>query len=267
MTRPDLQTRILQVLEEHGAQPARDMPHWLSGTDAIAIDCGLSALLRANKVKISGTGCYTLVKPTARIHVDAPEIPRRMVMASPPTAAEELAANLQPTILVCARCCIPKPECDFQLLTNGARLKTCHVCHGERAREGRRQAKERREAAAVRVETNGTEALKVAQQTVNLPGTPPTAGSIPAGSTSFDIAQSVERLPVTKDVPGSSAGVAANSPQPVIAEHIFERVKAQRQGSLNRIALLEVDLANERARMQECEEFVRLYQRFAEGGT
>lgn len=85
-----------------------------------------------------------------------------------------------------------------------------------------------------------------------------------------DIAQSVERLAVNEDVPGSSPGVAASSgasTQPTVSSDVLERVKAHRQMSLNKIALLEVQVANERSRLKECDEFLRLYERFAQGAA
>jgi len=55
------------------------------------------------------------------------------------------------------------------------------------------------------------------------------------------------------------------STQPVIAERVFERVKSRRQAAVNRIAILEVELANHRSKLSECDQFLRLYERFAAG--
>lgn len=66
---------------------------------------------------------------------------------------------------------------------------------------------------------------------------------------------------------GCESASAGASTQPVISDRVFERVKAQQQAALNRIAVLEVDLSNERARLKECEEFLRLYERFAQGAA
>lgn len=75
--------------------------------------------------------------------------------------------------------------------------------------------------------TNGIEVLKVGHQTVNLAASA-TVGSIPTDSTTHcDIAQSVERLPVKEDVPGSSPGVAASL--------IFQRERDNRDVSTERI--------------------------------
>ena len=93
-------------------------------------------------------------------------------------------------------------------------------------------------------------------------GRPPSADEEAAGS--------LLRLPVKEDVPGSSPGVAAilgASTQPVIADRVFENVKAQRQAALNKLALLQVEIGNLQAYISERETFLALYERFAQGAT
>jgi hypothetical protein len=96
---------------------------------------------------------------------------------------------------------------------------------------------------------NGVEVLKVGHQTVNLAGTPPIAGSSPANSTI-----------------NSRASVDAST-APLIADRVFERVKAQRQEALNKIALLQVELVNQQAIVAERDTFLEMYERFGEGSN
>lgn len=98
------------------------------------------------------------------------------------------------------------------------------------------------------VTVNGTEALKVGRRAVAPVSTPLVAGSSPAGST-------------------ISYSSPAASTHPIIADRVFERVKAQRQMSLNKVALLDVQLANERSKISECDTFLEMYARFAEGAA
>lgn len=43
----------------------------------------------------------------------------------------------------------------------------------------------------------------------------------------------------------------------------YERAKAMRQGALNHIAILEVDIANQRTKVAECDRFLEMWERFA----
>lgn len=51
----------------------------------------------------------------------------------------------------------------------------------------------------------------------------------------------------------------------VMADRVYETVKGRRQVALNKVALLKVDLANAEAEVAECETFLAMYERFAEG--
>ena len=62
------------------------------------------------------------------------------------------------------------------------------------------------------------------------------------------------------------SGVERKAPsQPVIADRVFEQASTSRQRALNRIEVLQVELANERAKVARCDEFLRLYSEFAQG--
>lgn len=54
------------------------------------------------------------------------------------------------------------------------------------------------------------------------------------------------------------------STQPVIADRVFEEAQAQRQRALNRIECLQVEMANEQARVKRCDEFLSLYAEFSQ---
>lgn len=58
---------------------------------------------------------------------------------------------------------------------------------------------------------------------------------------------------------------AEKKQQPTVSDGVLERVQARRQEALNRIAVLKVDVANLEVVVGECEQFLSLYQRFAEG--
>lgn len=55
--------------------------------------------------------------------------------------------------------------------------------------------------------------------------------------------------------------------QPVIADRAFELARTKRQAALNRIQIIQVDLANQQSIVQECDQFLELYQRFAAGAA
>lgn len=55
--------------------------------------------------------------------------------------------------------------------------------------------------------------------------------------------------------------------QPVIADRVFEIVKARRQAALNRATVLKVDLGNAEAEIAECDQFLAMYERFAESAS
>lgn len=290
--KPDLQTRIVEVLRTHGAQPARDMPRWLTDVDSIALDCGLSALIRTNKVVLSAS--------TYSLPGQSPAVKTKEPAASVPPSVAANGALPAPATLVCLDCRIPKLEGEFQPLRDSKRSKVCISCHGKRTRAGMVAAEQRRAARVVSVvegepilfhsaqRDNGTEALKVGHQTVNLAGTPPIAGSSPAGSTNSDTPRergdnrdvSTERGHKAAAVPETSGSYSRSDPRedartpastdiasPRIAEHVFDRVKRQRQDKLNRIALLEVELANARSYVAERERFLADYERFGGAAT
>lgn len=72
------------------------------------------------------------------------------------------------------------------------------------------------------------------------------------------------RVKVSAPVPRPPEDSDAST-HPVIGDRVLEHVKAKRQASLNRIEVLKVDLVNEERLIIECDEFLRLYQRFAQG--
>lgn len=137
---------------------------------ASELDVALNALLRAKRIRVVSNR-YEVIPSTSPLGA-MPHSGR------PPTAEEEAAASLLPVNRVCVTCGPPAQAlCEFRLVGPGnSRSTECNKCHGKRVRAG--QSKQRGQRALV--------------------------------SISCDIAQSVERLPVKEEVPGSSPGVAAS---------------------------------------------------------
>lgn len=53
----------------------------------------------------------------------------------------------------------------------------------------------------------------------------------------------------------------------VVADRVFEKVRAKRQAALNKATIAKVDLANAEAEIAECDTFLAMYERFAEGAA
>lgn len=73
-----------------------------------------------------------------------------------------------------------------------------------------------------------------------------------------------ENAPIGSPVSADTSSAA--SLRPVLANHVFERAQAKRREALNRLALLKVDVANVEMAIAECDRFLELYERFAQGG-
>lgn len=269
-----LQQRIVGVFERAESLSWTQIAERLGGSDHIGIDTALSAMVRAGKLECLNSK-YSLSTDGRKLQglaAVATDVPAEAQPA--PTAEQEAAASLQPKTLVCEECKAPKPEAEFRLLVNDVRAKKCNACHGKKTGAGQKRANERRATRVAAAELkfhsaqksdNGTEALKVGHQTVNLAGTPPIAGSSPAGSTihgSGDAEQG-DGAEAPIGSPCSADASSAASTQPVLADSVLERARAKRQEALNRITLLEVELANERAKITRCEQFIELYSEFS----
>lgn len=63
----------------------------------------------------------------------------------------------------------------------------------------------------------------------------------------------------------AATNVTPQQQTPTISNHVFELARARRQEALNRISVLKVDVANQEALVAECDQFISLYERFAEG--
>lgn len=132
--KPDLQQRILGVLSEHGSVAAKDMPHWLKDVDYIALDCGLGALKRANKITVTRTGHYELVQKPRNEHGQFAGAPIAEALAEPPISTGVITAA---KYMVCKTCTHPKPICEFRLNGSGGnRADECNKCHGVKTQLG-----------------------------------------------------------------------------------------------------------------------------------
>lgn len=240
MSHQPLQERILAVLAKQGPILGKELGHWLKDVDSIALDCALLGLQRANKVSLA-LKHYDLIRPLAKPGAPHTEAKTPQVAAPPPTAAEEAAASLQAEI-PCTACGVPKAPCYFRMLPNGKRAGVCNLCHGKKTKAG--QVKKAERAAQ----------------------TPAVNGS---GESSL-VARNTELAAQAAAAPALSGGEVPSAPQtasdqPMIADRVLERVKAQRQEALNKIALLQVGLANQQSVIARCDQFTELYEQFAEG--
>lgn len=244
--RMSIQQEVLDCIGPDGIN-ARDLRARLGNIPQGELDVCTNALMRSQKLSLT-FGRFELVGA------------RPVQAEAPPNAQEEAAVSLlQPVSRVCVTCGgKPQAPHEFRFVGPGdARAKECNTCHGKKAQAG--QAKQRGKRAEPIL-------FHSAQKT----------------TTHCDIAQSVERLTVTEDVPGSSPGVAAThtqeSPPPksagastlAIEAHagpaalsVLERVKTRRQNALNRVVVLAVEMENLRSEVRDCERFVELWERFA----
>ncbi len=178
------------------------------------LDVVVNALLRAQRLRLT-FGRYEVVASNRPLGT-------MPTSAQPPTAAEELAANIGPAMRVCQDCGEPKElEKEFSLSNLGkGYLKTCKKCVGKRSHRGKAQQDSAPTAVAARP------AIKVTLS------------------------------PTAQDPP----------PAPPL-DSACENAKARRQAALNKIAMLEVDLANQRAVVTRCDDFLALHAEFAGGGA
>jgi|SRR5581483_11805531 len=190
------------------------------------LDCVLNALLRAQRVRLS-FGRYEVVSsgrslgsmPSTARPPDESK-PASATQMSPPTAAEELAANIRPATRVCQDCKAEKElEKEFSRSNLGTGyLKTCKECIGKRVAAGTKKAQSN-------------------------PPSPATTGTT---------------IKVSAPIP---------APPPPKLDQAAENAKAIRQAALNRIALLEVDLANQRSLVTRCDAYLKLHAEFAGGAA
>lgn len=58
--------------------------------------------------------------------------------------------------------------------------------------------------------------------------------------------------------------IAAAKRELTISDGVFVKVRQKKQDALNRLTVLRVDIANLEAEVAECDEFIRLYERFSQ---
>lgn len=69
------------------------------------------------------------------------------------------------------------------------------------------------------------------------------------------------------EIPTNVAHGVVVCAQPTVSHQVFERVQARRQATLNRVAVLGVEGESLWSEVRDCEKFLELYERFAEGAA
>jgi len=230
----------------------------LGNIGANELDLAINALIRARRVRVV-MHRYEVI-PSTRPLGGMPHTGR------PPSAEEEATASLLPVTRTCVTCGPPAQAlCEFRLVGPGdARAKECNSCHAKKTTAGLSKQRGRRAT----VNGGSGEDSAPIRHKADLPD-----GAKPSPTSSAPSFEGAKINTVRNGSGGEEHGDTSDSrhsssaaaTQPVIADRVLDRVKAQKQAGLNRIATLEVDLANERSRLGECEEFLRLYARFAQG--
>jgi hypothetical protein len=194
-----IQTEILDTIGDGGIEVA-ELRGKLGNVGANELSDAVNELIRGRFLRVADNR-YVVVKK------------------KPPTADEELAANLGPVMRVCVTCKgEPQPLQQFRVVGPGEkRADECNGCWRKRARVKRPREwpmPDINVSAPVVIHSarrdEGVEALKVGHQTVNLAGTPPIAGSSPANSTTSD---SRQREGDNRDVSTEHAQKAAAVPE------------------------------------------------------
>lgn len=218
MNAPPLQTRVLAVIREHQPLRRTDLSGWLKDVDSILLDTCVNALLRANKISLTG-GYYDVVeqsRPTKAeklvcIGASIATINGRGIGATPPTADEEAAASLVPATQVCTDCeGEPQPIDNFQIGRGNTRPKICRTCRGKRSRRARaaNQADSTAEAPA------SGQASTHTQQQPHRPQGPPATSSEHLASVSTQGTQPVDLAPANPEalLPVSAGGGSSVRP-------------------------------------------------------
>lgn len=227
-----LQQRILDILDASQTPvPASKIYEALGkNTDVSRIDCALGGLKRAGKAHLDDN-CYS-----------AKKAPR--VLAVLTDVGEQKVQER-----TCNRCHVPKPlDTEFEKLRNGQRARRCNVC---RSRE------------AQTLQDKKATAIKVTAPVVDR-GRDPLFDSISAftGCATSPGNDVPTPEPTTREARRHCLPAEA---QPVIGNHVFERLRNEHQNDLNRIAALEADLTELRTRVVKRQQFFSLYEELAQG--
>lgn len=219
-----LRARIVAKIEELGQVSAREIDRYFEGVDRGALDVGLNSLERDGQVERNGVW-LSLARTVAS------SVPRQ-ASEMPPAAEEEAAASLSPRTglvveRICNECRTPRPIAEFRLLNadSGRRAKTCDFCHALKKLQRQEKAGQSGDPDPIHC----------------------------------DIAQSVERLPVKEDVPGSSPGVAAIS----VHVDLVPLIRQRRQEIAKQIELARVALDNLVNKQLEYDRFLELHERLS----
>lgn len=200
---PNLQSRILSTLRDQGPLPVKDFDRHFIGIDRGALDCGVNALLRANKV----TRAFNMYDLTAEARGEKPK------PSEPPNASDELATNFGPVAQslieqrrqregkqACGDCKKVLPFERFQTTRDGNRYPTCRTCMGKRSVAAK---------LSNSVNGGGEVGAAAARPLTSPDGAKPSSTSSASSTVNGSIAQRSEQAPVEREVVGSSPAGAA----------------------------------------------------------
>jgi hypothetical protein len=212
--------------------------------------------------------------------------PTAVSAESTPTAEEEAAANLQPASRTCDRCGETKVlnADNFSRNRHGFML-ICKRCYGLAVSAGGKgkiipvagqsdshklvhadpengPATFQNQVASVEnTQVNGSSGVEGHA----CDGSPSLTGPRTSGNRFSPAASSA--TPGAKLTGEGSQPPAGEPSRPrelrLDPDGVYERAKAMRQGALNHIAILEVDIANQRSKVAECDRFLEMWERFA----
>ena len=238
-------------------------------------------LQRAGRVRLA-FGRYEVTGGTRadRPGAIANQHPTPTHSSPPPTAAEEAAANLKPPTRVCARCSAEKElntknfsrnrhgflnickPCYQLALTAGREGKCIHNGSGGVEADTREQS-----PSPDRVSEGGRGTTRKSSVLPGQPADDSVKLNDPRGSCAPP-AVSIVTPGTTLTGEGSQSPVGEPSrSRELRPDGVLERAQAKRSAALNRITVLEVDVANLRSTVTECDLFLEMYGRFAQEGA
>jgi len=223
-----IQQRILQTLGQQGPILVGELGQWLKDVDHVQLDVNVTALMREQRVTKSA-GCYEVgpVKVAAQAKTVARAVPDISTTCSPVT--------MPPTAEEESAANLQPPKRVF------------HRCRTQK------------ELNRENFSRNRHGFLKICKSCYRV--------SVAAGLQGKSIPViDADTRPAAATVPTSAVEEATAAPI-TVADSVLERVKAQRQEALNRIAVHRVDIANLESKVAECDQFFELYKRLAQGAN
>lgn len=243
-----LQEDVLETIGPEGIEKDR-LRERVGNIGQEELEGTVNVLMRAGRVRLA-FGRYETIQANGKHQETSSPIPG---------AEEEAPANLQPATRVCNRCGEPK-ELNAENFSRNRHgfLRICKRCY----------------RLAVSAGSKGKMILVSTPQTNGSDGSSGVEGHACDGSPSLTGPRTSEDQ-VSPAAPSATPGttLTGEGSQPPAGEPlrsrelrpdqgVYERAKAIRQGALNHIAVLEVDIANQRATIAECDRFLELYEWF-----